>query len=72
MLELPPGGIVDFAAGVDRRAEIQRIAHEQVLIEPAGEHVFAAPIEVASSEQQRGREGKRRARIHRRFASNCR
>jgi len=36
VLELLPGGIVDFAAGGDRRAEIQRIAHEQMFVAPAG------------------------------------
>jgi hypothetical protein len=72
VLELLPGGFVDFAAAGHRRAKIQRIAHETLFIETATERMFTAPLKVASAEQQCRCNRQGCARVHRRFVSNSR
>ena len=70
--EASPGRLVDLAAGGNRASEIQRVAHQQLLVEAAAERMLAHPVHVAAGRhgQHADQEQARERRSHFRFASN--
>src|SRR5688572_25059404 len=51
-LEGLPRGLVDFAAAGDRAAEVERVAHCELLVGAAAERMLAHPVELAAAEQR--------------------